>query len=112
MLCSTVRCGIIIDTSGPRTNNHVEGYNNGLSKLLKSHPNIYKFIDEITKEESNQHIRFCRLENGDLVERHRDRADVERDLKISRQHNDYLKGNIGIHDLLENLTSCVPDFEV
>ena len=32
---------------GPRTNNHIEGYNLKLKLFLKSHPNIWKFILKI-----------------------------------------------------------------
>jgi hypothetical protein len=95
----------------PRTNNHVEGYNNALNKLLKSHPNIYKFIEEIANEESTQHIRFCRLKNGRLQERHRDRSDVERDLNIANYQKEFLNGDLDAFGLLDALTSCVPDFE-
>ena len=32
---------------GPRTNNHIEGYNLKMKKMLGSHPNIWKFISKI-----------------------------------------------------------------
>jgi hypothetical protein len=30
--------------NGPRTNNHIEGYNLKLNNFAKTHPNIWKFI--------------------------------------------------------------------
>ena len=46
---------------GPRTNNHVEGYNLRLNKLLRAHPNIWKFIDELKEEDSRVDLRWKRF---------------------------------------------------
>jgi hypothetical protein len=94
---------------GPRTNNHIEGYNNGLNKLLGTHPNIYKFIEKNKKEESNQHIRYCRLRQGNLVERHRSRQAIERDLVIANLHKNHLAKKIDDKTLLAELSAVVPD---
>ena len=47
------------DNFGPRTNNHVEDYNSQLKKLIVSvHPNIFKFINIIKKEETLAEFHF------------------------------------------------------
>lgn len=37
----------------PRTNNHVEGWHRGFNSSLGSHPNVWKFIEAIKKENSH-----------------------------------------------------------
>ena len=39
----------------PRTNNHVEGYNNRLGSLFPVHPHIYRFIELLRDEHLFQH---------------------------------------------------------
>ena len=43
---------------GPRTNNHVEGWHSGLNKTMsKPHPNIWKFIEVIKKEQKANELK-------------------------------------------------------
>ena len=58
------------DNNGPRTNNHVEGYNAKLNKL-PSKPNIWRFIVKITNEEANAYIKYLHLEKGTYKSRGR-----------------------------------------
>ena len=96
-----------------RTDNDLEGYNCRLSVFLKSHPNIWKFIEAIKVEETTFALKFIRLESGlyctllffilcvnslsfhyaidTLLSRGRNKLDVERDLEITRNKCKYLQ---------------------
>ena len=47
------------ETVGPRTNNHVEGYNNKLKCFVgAAKPNIYKIVNIFKNEETNSDKKF------------------------------------------------------
>jgi hypothetical protein len=70
------------DTDGPRTNNYNEGYNNRLNKLCGSgHPNLYKFINILKREESLASIKCFRAISGYEADK-RKKKDIEKDLQI------------------------------
>ena len=95
------------DEDGPRTNNHVEGYNLAMHKFLSTHPNIWKFIEKISQEEDKVDLRHQRFEQGTLVERNRNRHDVERDLKIATNKILYLQNKVDFFVLCEfSLLGC------
>jgi hypothetical protein len=49
-----------------RTNNHVEGWHNGMQpKLAKAHPSIYKFVDVLKIEVASQNRKITRYLAGD-----------------------------------------------
>jgi hypothetical protein len=51
---------------GPRTNNHVEGYNARISRLwCAAHPNIYKWIRNVRYEENVAFKNALHIESGD-----------------------------------------------
>ena len=53
------------ETRGPRTNNHVEGYNNKLKKFIGSKsPNIYKMIESLTIAESTSSMEHAKALAG------------------------------------------------
>jgi hypothetical protein len=57
---------------GPRTNNHVEGYNSRFNGIVNvSHPNIWKFITCLQAEEATYTHKYVRLEKNILKERPR-----------------------------------------
>ena len=68
----------LLDTDGPRTNNYNEGYNNRINKLCGSgHPNLYKFINILKREESLASIKYFRAISG-YEEDKRKKKDIER----------------------------------
>ena len=99
---------------GTRTNNNNEAYNFRLdSKLSKSHPNIWSFIEMIQAEESFMAVNYHRIENGNLKSRGRCKKDLIRDLLISNAQNDYLTSMKTYEDLeilLETLSQLTPDY--
>ncbi len=50
---------------GPRTNNHLEGYNNRLKTLSTAHPDIFSSIDLFRAEENNAQLAWFSAEKGD-----------------------------------------------
>ncbi|XP_065315084.1 uncharacterized protein LOC135923974 [Gordionus sp. m RMFG-2023] len=52
-------------TSGPRTNNHLEGWHSALNKSTRSsHPNIYTFINLIQKDHIYNKLKKVQLDLG------------------------------------------------
>ena len=50
---------------GPRTNNHIEGWHSSLNKKIGSaHPNIFKFIDIIKKEQVRNELKVLHANQG------------------------------------------------
>ena len=89
------------DTDGPRTNNYNEGYNNRLNRLCGSgHPNLYKFINIMKREESLASVKYFRAIQGYEPDKRR-KKDIEKDLKIESLIQEVQDGNI---ELLEYLS--------
>jgi hypothetical protein len=79
------------DTDGPRTNNFNEGYNNRLNRLCGSgHPNLYKFINIMKREESLASVKYFRAIQGYEPDKRR-KKDIEKDLKIESLIQDEYK---------------------
>ena len=56
--------------TGPRTNNHLEGWHNCLKKIVgKSHPNLFKLIHTFQQEEASTHMTILQLEDGAALAR-------------------------------------------
>ena len=79
---------------GPKTNNHVEGFNSKLKKFLTSHPHIWKCIVKIKSEKSLCSLRFIHHKSGSLKERGRRSSDLEKDLKILDLKTQYITKNL------------------
>jgi hypothetical protein len=95
------------DTDGPRTNNYDEGYNNRLNKLCGSgHPNLYKFINILKREESLASIKYFRAISGYEADK-RKKKDIEKDLKIETLTKEVENDKI---DLLEYVSKVLKLF--
>ncbi|RNA34755.1 hypothetical protein BpHYR1_006941 [Brachionus plicatilis] len=55
----------------PRTNNHLEGWHNGIQATIKSHPHLLSLIDCLKLEQSNTENINIRLSTGDSAKRNR-----------------------------------------
>lgn len=52
----------------PRTNNHVEGWHNRLNSFVRCHhPPIFKFLNEIMKEQCLQEIDIAHIHSGEKL---------------------------------------------
>ncbi|CAF1018080.1 unnamed protein product [Brachionus calyciflorus] len=75
-------------TEGPRTNNHVEGYNLKINKYIDySHPHIYSAINTLKCLETSTGLNFFQIESGGLTQFPRRTRDIQRDVM-----KNYLKG--------------------
>ena len=93
----------------PKTNNNVEGYNLKLDRFQGPHSNKWKWVRDIRDEETRTAIRYHKLEDGTLVERVRNKKDLERDLKISTLTNKYLLEEIDLIEYWQRLSDVVPE---
>ena len=51
-----------MDTSSPRTNNHVEGWYNKLKRVVrKVHPNVYELIDVFQQGQADTKVTIAQL---------------------------------------------------
>ena len=98
------------DNRGPKTNNHVEGFNSKLINFLITHPNIWKFIIKIKSEESNCSLRFIHHKSGSLKERGRRSSDLEKDLKILDLITQFITKNIDLLEFVTALTDFTHDY--
>ena len=78
------------DDNGPRTNNHIEGYNLKLNNYVKTHPNIWKFITKIQSEETTASLKYIRIENNTYKHKYRKAQDASNDLHIAKCKIKYL----------------------
>ena len=54
-----------IDTSSPRTNNHVEGWHNKLKRVArKALPNVYELIEVFQQEQVDTEVAIAQLATG------------------------------------------------
>ncbi|CAF1104867.1 unnamed protein product [Brachionus calyciflorus] len=76
-------------TEGPRTNNHVEGYNHKINNYINhTHPHIYSAIYTLKTLETSTGINFFQHESGGLTQFPRRPRDIQRDVMLN-----YLKFN-------------------
>ena len=51
--------------TGPRTNNHLEGWHNRLNKIVgKPHPNLFELLLTFQQEEASTQITIMQLATG------------------------------------------------
>ena len=68
------------ETVGPRSNNHVEGYNLKLNRYVSTvHPNVLNLIQDLRDLESFFAINYIQRKNGCLSKSFRRALDIKRD---------------------------------
>ena len=76
-----------MDTSSPRTNNHVEGWHNELKCLVrKAHPNVYELIEVFQQEQADTEVTIAQLATGSQPPK-RGRTTIAMDRKIEELKN-------------------------
>jgi len=84
-----------------RTNNLVESFHNTMSQKMQTvHPNLWIFLDNVSKIIQDQEIKYDRLINGLQVSRNRCQFNKNRNARIQEAQN-YL--STGIYSLKEFL---------
>ena len=68
------------ETIGPRSNNHVEGYNLKFNRYVETiHPNVYKLIQDMRDQEAFCSMNYIQRNNGRLSKSFRRPIDIKRD---------------------------------
>lgn len=94
---------LLILISGPRTNNHLEGYHSGLKKSIKVHnPNIFRFLDGIKMEQNRQEVKLGQVLSGGQVGQKRKKY-VQSEVKVQRAISDYTSGTLGRDAFLDRV---------
>ena len=53
--------------SGPRTNNHLEGWHNRMKRIArKAHPNLYEVLELFQREQAATEVTIQQLEAGGI----------------------------------------------
>ena len=84
-------------TEGPRTNNHVEGYNHKINNYINHvHPHIYSAINTLKTLETSTGLNFYQRESGSLTQFRRRPVDIQRDVMVNYLKNKLNNGNLSI----------------
>ena len=91
------------EVSGPRTNNHLEGYHSGLKKAIKvAHPNIFVFIEAIKVEQKKNEVKLGQALSGGQVSQPRGNY-VRLEKKIQDRIAQYSSGSLTIDNFLDQI---------
>ena len=91
------------EVSGPRTNNHLEGYHSGLKKAIKvAHPNIFVFIEAIKVEQKKNEVKLGQALSGGQVSQPRGNY-VRLEKKIQDRIAQYSSGLLTIDNFLDQI---------
>ena len=59
-----------VDSSSPRTNNHLAGWHNKLKCVVrKAHPNVFELVEIMKQEQANTEVSIVQLVTGAQVPR-------------------------------------------
>ena len=82
---------------GSRTNNHLEGWHSQLNRKVGSaHPNIFKFIEIIKKEQAKNEIKLLHINAGTT----RVKNNTETKNRIKQTISDYKAGKSPLEEFL------------
>jgi hypothetical protein len=95
------------ETKGPRTNNHLEGYNLRLKKCVgTAHPDVFKAIRILQNEEAGSSINYYKSQNGERAPYRRNK-EIEKDGKINTLKAMYLDGDITLEVYFKRVTQVL-----
>ena len=94
-------------TDGPKTNNHVEGFNLKLLKHTGLHPNIFKLVSILQKLEAEARAKYSRFLQGHIP--NFNKAVFEKQQKIKDVLNLFKKKKINLTMLIDTLASFIGD---
>ena len=88
--------------SGPRTNNHLEGWHSFLNRSVGvAHPNVFRFIDAIKKQQKMFELKLIQIStNGIVTVQKSTYARMEK--KLTSALDDYNAEEITVKGLLDN----------
>ncbi len=92
------------DNTGPRTNNHVEGFNYKLGEYIDcDHPNIFSLIETFKSLEMSCVLNYLQRKNGHSSQSKRRKIDIMRDERISNLKFSLNNNHISILDYFRSL---------
>ncbi|CAF1120586.1 unnamed protein product [Brachionus calyciflorus] len=91
-------------TEGPRTNNHVEGYNHKINNYIDyTHQHIYSPINTLKVLETSTGLNYYQRELGGLSQFPRRPKDIQRDVMINYLKNKLEVGDLGVLQFLTRM---------
>ena len=97
--------------SGPRTNNHLEGWHNRMKRIArKAHPNLYEVLELFQREQAATEVTIQQLEAGGIRKAKR-RKVVQREEKIKSLQDELAAGERNIDSYISAIRHCVVAFD-
>ena len=97
--------------TGPRTNNHLEGWHNRLKRLSrKAHPNLYEVLELFQREEAASSVTITQLEAGGVRKAKR-RKVVQREERIQALWTELEAGERNLDSYITAVRHCVVSFD-
>ena len=97
--------------SGPRTNNHLEGWHNRLKRIArKAHPNFYEVLELFQKEQAATEVTILQLQAGGLHKAKR-RKVIQREERIKLLKDELTNENRSIESYISAIRHCVVSFD-
>ena len=94
-----------MDTSSPRTNNHVEGWHNKLKRVVrKAYPNVYELIEVFQQEQADTKVTIAQLATGSQPPR-RGRTTIAKDRKIEELKNRFRQDTISLGEYVKAVSA-------
>ena len=97
--------------TGPRTNNHLEGWHNRMKRILrKAHPNLYEILELFQREQADTEVAIQQLEVGGVRKPKRKKV-IRREDKIKSLADELTNGERDIDSYLTAIRHCVVSFD-
>ena len=97
--------------SGPRTNNHLEGWHNRMKRISrKAHPNLYEILELFQREQAATEVTIHQLEAGG-VHKPKQKKVIQREEKIKSLAEELTNGDRDIDSYLTAIRHCVVSFD-
>ncbi|CAF0916621.1 unnamed protein product [Brachionus calyciflorus] len=93
------------ETKGPRTNNHVEGFNHKINNYIdNNHPHVYSAINTLKCLETTVSLNFFKRKNGEITQVPRRPKDIQRDEMLEYLKNKMLQQNLSFISYMKRIS--------
>ena len=97
--------------TGPRTNNHLEGWHNRMKRISrKAHPNLYEILELFQREQAATEVAIQQLEAGGVRKPKREKV-IRCEDKIKSLADELTNGERDIDSYLTAIRHCVVSFD-
>ena len=95
----------VFETTGPRTNNHLEGWHNRLKIIVgKPHPNVYEIVEVFQKEQLSVEVSLAQLAVRVRPPR-RAKKTIEKERKLTELKQRFQDQAISLHDYVAGVSA-------